>query len=112
MTNQVTNRIGAISAEKIVSTGKVSVYGRSVEDDNCDDLKELAEIDQINFNRLKDIYKEILDYFLYSKSKFSSSVIQETQLTLIQFLKMTNSWKLRKFYADIQIDQLKNSSKR
>jgi len=112
MTNQVTNRIGVISAEKIVSTGNVSVYGRTVEDDNCDDLKELAEIDQINFNRLKDIYKENLDYFLYSKSKFSSSVIQETQLTLIQFLKMTNSWKLRKFGVNIQIDQLKNSSKR
>jgi len=112
MTNHITNGMSLVSTDKIVSSKSISVYGRTVMDDTDDDLKELAEVDQINFDRLIGIYQENLDYLSNFKSKFSSSIIQETQLTLVQFLRMTNAWKLRKFDMNIQIFQLKNSFNR
>lgn len=68
----------------------------------------LAE-DQYRFNQLVELYEQNLEYFGSSNKKLSKSVIQETQFTLVKFLNMTNSWKLRKFDFEIGDDELKNS---
>lgn len=104
MTGQIINQAGLISADRMSSSS--SSLNCSGEDD---EQNEMADVDQTRFDSLMVLYEENLDYFMYSKSRFSGAVIQETQFTLVTFLSMMNGWKLRRFDQDICVERLKNS---
>lgn len=115
MTNQIIIQTGLISTNRLESsdhTTNLNLIEQINQNKNTnDEQKELVEVDQTKFNRLLSSYKENMDYFVNSKTKFTNELLQETQFTLLQFLKMTNSWKLRRFDLNIPIQSLKNSNK-
>ena len=57
-----------------------------------EELIEIADVDQVKFERLKCLYKQNADCLL---SKNESE--HDTQVLLTEFLNMLNNWKWRKF---------------
>ncbi|RMZ96588.1 hypothetical protein BpHYR1_043468, partial [Brachionus plicatilis] len=72
--------------------------------------KELADVDQIKFERFKLMYRSNMDYFSASDLKKNTQVQLEAHLVLIEFLSMLNNWKVRKFDSKIMdTNEMKNS---
>lgn len=117
LTNHIVNKLSAISTSRIRNTTennnndtayllkKLNSIDGSVQQD--DEQSELAQVDQIKFDKLVSLYRQNLDYFACARMKFSNEIIQETQYILLEFLTMLNNWKLRNFNSKIQ--SFKNS---
>ena len=124
MTNHIINQSGMISTDRIVnaasnnSSNTIDLLTRSNDEDLYkmdEEQKELADVDQIKFERLKLLYENNMEYFSNSKfrkSNISNEVVQQTKDTILVFLTMLNHWKLRKFDCVINIEKLSNSKNR
>lgn len=105
MTNHIINQSGMISIDRIlnnsvlVNTAESLVQNQGKSPIDLDEeQKEMADVDQIKFEKLKMIYEKNLDYFSASElNRQTNKVQQETHSVLIEFLNMLNKWKLRKF---------------
>lgn len=114
MTNHVLNDSGVISIQRLLlldnatsnhSLKAISQYTSLNEAD-----QELANVDQIKFERLKIMYKASIEYFSATDLKKSTQL--EAHLILIDFLDMLNNWKLRQFkYKITDSIRMKNMQK-
>ena len=80
------------------------------------DEEAKADLDQHEFESIKQIYERNLDYFSTGRTldlfTAHSSIQQDTQLILLEFLNMLNNWKLRKFnYKVHKTSELRNVKK-
>lgn len=128
MTNHIINRTGMVTTENIINSSNINNNNRSNSNGDSIDLmtrsnednymneeqKEVADIDQIKFDRLKLLYENNLQYFSSSKFKkttISDETVKQTQEILLVFLNMLNNWKLRKFDLKINSEHLVNVKK-
>ncbi|RNA22467.1 sterol regulatory element-binding 1-like, partial [Brachionus plicatilis] len=117
MTNHIFNDSGVISIQRLLkpdysgiedSLENISKLNSSADLDEQN--KELADVDQIKFERFKLMYRSNMDYFSASDLKKNTQVQLEAHLVLIEFLSMLNNWKVRKFDSKIMdTNQMKNS---
>jgi len=123
MTNHIINQSGMVTTDRILNAtnnrniDSISLITRSDNDliSQDEEQKELADVDQIKFERLIHLYENNLQYFSGSKFKktnISNEVVRKTQEILIKFLSMLNNWKLRKFDFEINTQNLINTNKR
>ncbi|CAF0984432.1 unnamed protein product [Brachionus calyciflorus] len=103
MTNHIINQSGMIPIDRLLNCQKI--------EQNDEECKELADVDQIKFERFKVMYKKNLEYFSASEIQKNRAQL-EAHLVLIEFLNMLNNWKLRKFDLKIMdTNEMKNTQK-
>lgn len=83
--------VDAVSASTPPAQINSSRRSRKI-DDLDEQQKEQADVDQIKFERVMNLYKKNVDSSTISPQ-------QETHLLLVEFLVMLNNWKLRNFDA-------------
>ena len=114
LTDHVINQSGCISADRIANASSVNANSlvetveymttasvnsggeKNSSSSKDEEQKEVADSDELEFESIKEIYRLNLDYFGES-DRLTTTVQQDTQFILLEFLNMLNSWKLRKF---------------
>lgn len=114
MTNHIFNSCGVVSIESLFekdnSTIDESLESISREGDLSEQDQELANVDQIKFERFKMMYKTSMEYFSATEMQKCPNNQLDAHLVLIEFLTMLNKWKLRQFNFKIMETNKMNNS--
>lgn len=114
MTNHIINyQSSMVSVDRILNaTRNVNGYTQGILNNTQEPIDldeeqcELADIDQLKFQKLKQLYN--LNSLYFSSNTSRNRHHQDTQFVLVQFLTMLNNWKLRKFTLEIDERTLSN----
>lgn len=120
LTNHILSQSGTVVADRAASQADNSNESvETVDFINKSEMsvskqleKEMAHLDQSEFESIKEIYELNLDYLSLSSSSSHSYIQKDTQFILMEFLKMLNNWKLRNFnYKVHNTNELRNVKK-